>query len=89
MGYCLVGMVENKKDDCSYPKGRGVSRHSGILSLGPGGDSSVLARKGTRCAMCRNRQSSFAGEHLVQSMPTAVLSAQGEETRCLFKFFYH
>lgn len=34
MGYFLLGMVENRKDDYSYPKDLCVDRHSEILSLG-------------------------------------------------------
>lgn len=55
VGYCLVGMLENRKDDCSYPKGQSVCRHSGILSFGLR-EGQQHARKGTRCAMYRNRQ---------------------------------
>lgn len=36
-GCFFLGMVENRKDDSSYPKGLCVDKHSETLSLGSGG----------------------------------------------------
>lgn len=55
MGYFLLGMVENRKDDCSYPKGLCVDIHLEILLLGSR-EGQEGTRKASRCAMYRNRQ---------------------------------
>lgn len=55
VGYFLLGMVENRKDDCSYPKGLCADRHLEILLLGSG-EGQEGTRKASRCAMYRNRQ---------------------------------
>lgn len=75
-GCRMVGMVENRLEYCSYPKGQGVSSSSRILWSASGQQRAV---KGTRCAMGRNRETeSFAGEYLAWSLPMAVLPVQGE-----------
>lgn len=48
-------MVENRKDDCSYPKGLCVDRHLEIFSL-DSREGQEGTRKATRYAMYRNRQ---------------------------------
>lgn len=86
MGYCLVGMVENRKDDCSYPQGWGVGRCLGIVSLGPR-EGQQHARKGTRCAMYRNRQNRILQESTLCGLCPQLFYLHREEKQCLFKFF--
>lgn len=55
-------MVENRKDDCSYPKGLCADRHLEILSL-DSREGQEGTRKATGYAMYRNRQNKVFQEN--------------------------
>lgn len=78
-GCHMVGMVENRLEYCSYPKGQGVSSSSGIIRSAWGQQCAV---KGPDVPWVEIGKQGFAQEYPSWSLPTAVLIVQGE-TICL------
>lgn len=77
VSYCFIGTIGNSKEDCSYPKDGVLADAQESSPWVPVRDISVLGRRSF--VLYRNRQN-----RVLQSMPAAVLSAQGEETQFNF-----
>lgn len=81
-------MVENRKDDCNYPKGLCVDRHSEILSLGSR-EGQEGTRKASRCDVYRKRQNKVFQENSLCGLCPQLfyLHREKQHSACLNIFF--
>lgn len=80
-------MVENRKDDFSYPKELCVDRHSEILSLGSR-EGQKGTRRAARCAIYRNKRNKVFQESTLCGLCPQLFYLCGEN-QCLFKYYFY